>query len=64
MQERISGRNAELERRLMSRLAVSGIMFMMVNLHHVCYRESPRDMAELTLRMVTQPLLPYLEELF
>lgn len=62
--KRIAGRNAEFEQRLISRFAVSGIMIMMVNWHHDGYRESPRDMAELTVRMVTRPLLPYLEELF
>ena len=45
------------------RFAVSGIMFMMIDWHRDGYRESAREMAELTVRMVTQPLLHYIREL-
>ena len=43
--------------------AISGIMIMMVNWHNEGFRESPREMAELTARLVTKPLLPYLFEI-
>ena len=38
-------------------------MIMMVNWHHEGFRESPREMAELTLQMLNQPLMPLLADL-
>lgn len=55
---------SEFAQKQITRFAVSGIMIMMVNWHHDGYRESPREMAELTARMVSMPLFPYLQELF
>ncbi len=45
------------------RFAVSGIMIMMVNWHHEGFLQSPRQMAELTSRMLNEPLLPYVKDL-
>ena len=53
----------EFVQREILRFAVSGIMIMMVNWHHDGYRESPREMAELTFRMLNEPLLPYVQNL-
>lgn len=46
-----------------TRFAVSGIMTMMINWHQDGYQESSREMAEMTARMITRPLLPFLREL-
>jgi len=61
--KQLSDRSSEFEQRQIARFAVSGLMIMMVNWHHDGYRESPRDMAELTVRMFTRPLFPYITEL-
>lgn len=61
--KRVMADESEFVQRQISRFVVSGIMIMMVNWHHDGYRESPREMAELTVQMVTRPLLPYLQEL-
>lgn len=61
--KRQADRENEFAQRQIIRFAVSGLMIMMVNWHHDGYRESPREMADLTVRMVTRPLLPYLAEL-
>ena len=63
MQKRGLAGESEFVHRQIARFAVSGIMIMMVNWHHDGYRESPREMAELTARMVTKPLLPYIQDL-
>lgn len=54
---------SEFVQRQILRFTVSGIMIMMVNWHHEGYRESPREMAELTTRMLHEPLFPYIQEL-
>ena len=54
----------EFTQRQIGRFVVSGIMLMMISWHHDGYRESPRDMAEMTVRIITRPLLPYIQELF
>ena len=56
--------DSEFAQRQILRFTVSGIMIMMVNWHHEGYRESPREMAELTRRMLNEPLFPYVQELF
>jgi hypothetical protein len=61
--KRIPGCDNEFAQTQIIRFAVSGIMIMMINWHHDGYRESPREMAELTARIIDQPLLPYLKEL-
>lgn len=61
--KRLADKNSEFEQRQIARFVVSGLMIMMVNWHHDGYRESPREMAELTVRMITRPLLPYVMEL-
>ena len=55
--------DTEFAQRHITRFAISGIMIMMVNWHNEGFRESPREMAELTARLVTKPLLPYLFEI-
>ena len=42
---------------------VSGIMIMMVNWHHDGYRKSPREMADLTTRMMNEPLYPFIKDM-
>ena len=42
---------------------VSGLMIMMTTWHHEGFPDSPREMAELALRLVSQPLFPDLEKL-
>ena len=59
----LPGDNEFVQRQIL-RFTVSGIMIMMVNWHQEGYRESPRDMAELTRRMLNEPLFPYVHELF
>lgn len=56
--------DSEFAQREILRFTVCGIMIMMVNWHHEGYRESPREMAELTRRMLNEPLFPYVHELF
>lgn len=53
----------EFVQRQTGRFAVSGVMIMMIGWHHDGYRESPREMAELTARILTKPLALYLREL-
>ena len=55
--------DTEFAQRHITRFAISGIMIMMVNWHNEGFRESPREMAELTARLVNKPLLPYLVEI-
>ena len=55
--------DTEFAQRHITRFAISGIMIMMVNWHNEGFLESPREMAELTARLVTKPLLPYLFEI-
>lgn len=43
------------------RFAVSGLMIMMSAWHHEGFQESPREMAELALRLVSQPLFPNIQ---
>lgn len=57
------GGGREFAKRQSVRFAVSGAMNMMLIWHHDGYRESPRDMAELTVRIITRPLAPYIREL-
>ncbi len=45
------------------RFVVSGVMIMVVNWHHEGYRQSPRQMAELTSRMLNEPLFQYVKDL-
>ena len=58
---RDEGRN--FAQRQIVRFAVSGTMTMVVGWHHDGYRESPREMAELMVRIMTHPLAPYIREL-
>ena len=55
---------SEFAQRQILRFTVSGIMIMMVNWHHEGYRESPREMADLTARMLNEPLFPYVLDMF
>lgn len=55
--------DSEFVQKQILRFVVSGIMIMMVNWHHDGYRESPREMADLTTRMVNEPLYPYIKDL-
>lgn len=52
----------ESRQRQAIRFAVSGIMIVMLNWHQDGYRESIREMAELTAQIITQPLLPSLRD--
>lgn len=63
LQKHAAAGDSPFAQRQIIRFAVSGIMIMMVNWHHDGYRESPREMAELTARIVTSPMLPYLQDL-
>lgn len=40
---------------------VSGLMIMVTTWHHEGYPDTPREMAELALRLVSQPLFPNLD---
>ena len=55
--------DSEFVQRQILRFTVSGTMIMMVNWHHEGFRESPREMAELTARMLNEPLFPYVRDL-
>lgn len=55
--------DTESAQRHITRFAISGIMIMMVNWHNEGFRESPREMAELTARLVMKPLFPYLMDI-
>ena len=55
--------DTEFAQRHITRFAISGIMIMMVNWHNEGFRESPREMAELTARLVMKPLFPYLMDI-
>lgn len=59
----LPGDNEFVQRQIL-RFTASGILIMMVNWHHEGFRESPREMAELTKRMLKEPLFPYVRELF
>lgn len=45
------------------RFSTCGLMIMMVNWHHEGYRESTLEMAQIAVRLVTQPLFPALKNL-
>lgn len=45
------------------RFSVCGIMIMMVNWHHDGYQESVHEMAQIAMRLVSQPLVPVLREM-
>lgn len=45
------------------RFCICGMMIMMVNWHHEGFRESTLEMAQITLRLVTQPLFPIAQKL-
>lgn len=53
----------EFTQRQIARFVISGLMVMIVTWHHEGFRESPREMAELTLQMLNRPLMPQLLEL-
>ena len=53
----------EFTQRQNARFVISGLMVMIVTWHHEGFRESPREMAELTLQMLDRPLMPQLLEL-
>ena len=53
----------EFTQRQIARFVISGLMVMIVTWHHDGFRESPREMAELTLQMLNQPLMPLLTDL-
>lgn len=55
--------DTEFAQRHITRFAISGIMIMMVNWHNEGFRETPREMAELTARLVTKPLFSYLMDI-
>jgi len=40
------------------RFCICGMMIMMVNWHHEGFRESTQEMAQIALRLVSQPLFP------
>lgn len=63
LMKRLLPGDSEFVQHQIARFTVSGIMIMMVNWHHDGFRESPREMAELTARMVTKPLFPYVQDL-
>lgn len=46
-----------------ARFCTCGLMIMMVNWHHEGYRESTLEMAQVAVRLVTQPLFPALKNL-
>ena len=58
----VSARN-DVTQRQIARFVISGLMVMIVTWHHEGFRESPREMAELTLQMLNRPLMPQLLEL-
>lgn len=45
------------------RFCTCGLMIMMVNWHHEGYQESTLEMAQIAVRLVTQPLFPALKKL-
>ena len=45
------------------RFFICGIMIMMVNWHHEGFRESTLEMAQIAVRLVTQPLFPAIKKL-
>lgn len=46
------------------RFTICGIMTMVINWHHCGYQESIQEMAQITLRLVNEPLIPMLQEIF
>lgn len=54
----------ESSQRQIARFVISGLMIMIVTWHRDGYRESPREMAELTVRMLNHPLMPHLVDSF
>ena len=54
---------SDFVREHIAQFAISGIMIIMVNWHHDAFRESPREMAELTVRLVSKPLFPEINKL-
>lgn len=63
MLRRLLPGESEFAQNHITRFTVSGIMIMMVNWHQEGYKETPREMAELTARLVTKPLFPFVQEL-
>ena len=55
--------DSEFVQKQILRFVVSGIMIMMVNWHHDGYRKSPREMADLTTRMMNEPLYPFIKDM-
>lgn len=53
----------EFTQRQIARFVISGLMVLIVTWHLDGFRESPREMAELTLQMLDRPLMPQLLEL-
>ncbi len=45
------------------RFCICGMMIMMINWHHEGFRESTLEMAQIAVRLVTQPLFPTMKKL-
>ncbi len=46
------------------RFSLCGLMIMMVNWHHDGYQESVQEMTRIAMRLVSEPLVPAVKELF
>ena len=58
----VSGEDPKIREHVIQ-FALCGLMIMMVNWHHEGYRESTLEMAQVAVRLVTQPLFPALKNL-
>ena len=45
------------------RFCICGLMIMMINWHHEGFREGTLDMAQIAVRLVTQPLFPTMKKM-